>query len=158
MIFVTVGTQLPFDRLIRAMDELAPLLGGERIFAQTKGGHYKPRNIEVMDYLCATEFMELATKARLIVSHAGTGTIISALVNKKPIVIMPRLAFRGEHRNEHQLATAMKMDELQYVHVAYDNKQLRDFILNDDMECLKELGETASDELVRSLTDFILDR
>ena len=29
MIFVTIGTQLPFDRLIKAIDELAPQIDEE---------------------------------------------------------------------------------------------------------------------------------
>lgn len=30
----------------------------------------------------------------------------------KPIIIVPRLASLMEHRNDHQIATAMRMDEL----------------------------------------------
>ena len=33
MIFVTVGMQLPFDRLLQAVDEIAPRLG-KRVVAQ----------------------------------------------------------------------------------------------------------------------------
>ena len=36
------------------------------------------------------------------------GSIITAIDNNKPIVIMPRLHKYGEHRNDHQLATAHK--------------------------------------------------
>lgn len=154
MIFVTVGTQLPFDRLVRAVDEIAPSMD-EEIIVQTNNGTYRPRNTSCRDYLCAEEFDEIFRRARLIVSHAGMGTIISALMYKKPIVIMPRFAFLGEHRNEHQFVTAMKMNELKYVHVAYDNKQLRDMILNKDIRSLRDLSNTASESLIRSLTDFI---
>ena len=91
----------------------------------------------------------------MIVSHAGMGTIISALMYKKPIIIMPRFAFLGEHRSEHQFVTAMKMNELKYVHVAYDNKQLRDMILNKDIRSLRDLSNMASENLIRSLKDFI---
>jgi hypothetical protein len=45
VIFVTVGTQLPFDRLIEAIDAIAPSLN-EPIFAQTGKSTYGPRNIE----------------------------------------------------------------------------------------------------------------
>lgn len=155
MIFVTVGTQLPFDRLIRAIDEIVPDLANEEVIAQTNNGNYKPLHIKVCDYICTGDFDKLMDRARLIISHAGTGTIISALMKKKPIIIMPRLAFLGEHRNEHQLATAMKMNELNYVHVAYDKKQLRDLLLNGDIQNLQCIGDYASEELIRSVFDFI---
>ena len=155
MIFVTVGTQLPFDRLIRAIDEIVPDLANEEVIAQTNGGNYMPHHIKVCSYVCTEDFDKLMDRARLIISHAGTGTIISALKKKKPIIIMPRLAFLGEHRNEHQLATAMKMNELNYVHVAYDKKQLRDLLLNGNIQNLQCIGDHASEELIRSITDFI---
>ena len=55
----------------------------------------------------------------MIYAHAGMGTILSALKQDKPIIIVPRLASLKEHRNDHQIATAMRMDELGYVYVAY---------------------------------------
>lgn len=52
------------------------------------------------------EFDKLCHDARLIVAHAGMGTIISAMTKGKPIIVFPRIAALGEHRNEHQLATS----------------------------------------------------
>lgn len=46
MIFVTVGTQLPFDRLIEMVDEAAPELDQE-IFAQTGSGKYIPKTLNI---------------------------------------------------------------------------------------------------------------
>lgn len=158
MIFVTVGTQLPFDRLIRTIDEMAPLLNGEKIIAQTNGGKYIAKNIECIAYFSSEEFNTIISRARMIISHAGIGSIISALTHKKPIIIMPRRASLGEHRNDHQLATARKMDELKFVNVAYDEQQLRDFMLNRNIQSLHVLGDHASDTLIRSIADFIMDR
>lgn len=157
MIFVTVGTQLPFDRLIRAVDEVAPYLNGERIIAQTNGGKYVVKNIECKKYFSAAEFEDLVSQSRLIISHAGTGTIISAMRHEKPVVIMPRRASLGEHRNEHQLATARKMDELKFVDVVYDEQQLRGFIQNKKNQNVNLLGDRASDKLIQSITDFIME-
>lgn len=157
MIFVTVGTQLPFDRLIRAVDEIAPDLNGEEIIAQTKGGAYVPRHIKQTGYLCTAEYSDTMRRARLIISHAGMGTIITGLMLNKPIIVVPRLFSLGEHRNEHQLATAKKMQELGMVHVAYDNRQLRDLLLTGNIRCLRHLDDKASDELIQSITDFIAD-
>ena len=110
MIFVVTGTQLPFDRLIRMLDEIAPQLD-EEIVAQVNGSGYLPRHINTIDLLPPDEFDRLFSSARLIVAHAGIGTIITAMQQQKPIIIFPRIAALGEHRNEHQLATAEKMKE-----------------------------------------------
>lgn len=158
MIFVTVGTQLPFDRLIRAVDEIAPHLNGERIIAQTNGGKYVAKNLECRKYFAAVEFNTLISRSRLIISHAGTGSIISAMTHEKPIIIMPRHASLGEHRNDHQLATARKMDELNFVTVAYDERQLQYLILNKEIGSLQSLSDNASDRLIQSIIDFITDK
>lgn len=157
MIFVTTGTQLPFDRLIRAMDEIAPDLGDEEIIAQAQNDSYVPHSIKVIGYLSSAEYKDIMSRARLIVSHAGTGTIISALMLKKPIIVMPRYASLGEHRNEHQSATVKKFEELQLVYAAYDSKQLQDLVRRDNIKCRKELGSDASDSLIHSLKNYILD-
>lgn len=155
MIFVTVGTQLPFDRLIQAVDEIAPFLNGERIVAQTHGGNYIAKNIECRAYMYSDEFNTVLSQSRMIISHAGIGTIMSALALRVPIIVMPRRVSLGEVRNEHQLATAKKMDELDFVNVAYDEKQLQELVLSGNIQCLCPLQDKVSDELIESIVDFI---
>lgn len=155
MIFVTVGTQLPFDRLIRAIDEIVPRLDGEKVIAQTCGGQYTANFIECRPYIPADEFNAIVKQSRLIVSHAGIGIIITALMMEKPCIVMPRLVSLGEHRSEHQLATAKKMQELNLVNVAYNNRQLRDLLLNGNFLTMHHLDNKVSNELIQSIMDFI---
>ena len=155
MIFVTVGTQEPFDRLIEIMDQMAATID-EEIIAQTFKGEYIPKNMKTVEFLTPDKFNELFTQARIIIAHAGMGTIISALQASKPIIIFPRIAALGEHRNEHQLATAKKMGELNYVYVANKEEELKELIQNSDkLEVLKELGNEASPELIRGIKSLI---
>lgn len=154
MIFATVGTQAPFDRFVKILDEIAPELE-EEIIAQTCKGEYQVKNIKTVDFLPPDEFNELFAKARIIIAHAGMGTIISALKAQKPIIIMPRIASWGEHRNDHQMATAMKLDELGYVYAAYDGKQLHELLKKKDLEPLCTIGDEASKTLIESLKEFI---
>ncbi|MBQ4357938.1 MAG: glycosyl transferase family 28 [Paludibacteraceae bacterium] len=150
MIFVTIGTQAPFDRFIEMMDEIA---GGmkEEIVAQTCHGTYEPKHLKTIDFVPPDEFEQLFTKARLIVAHAGMGTILSALSRNKPIIVFPRIAALGEHRNEHQLATAKKMKELGLVYVASNREELEQLIKTESLESLAKIGETASESLTESL-------
>lgn len=109
MILVTVGMQLGFDRLIRAMDELAPSLGME-VIAQTGKGSYVPANMTAREKIGPGEFEELIQRSRLIVSHAGIGTILTAQRFSTPIVLFPRRFDHGEHRNDHQVATVRNLE------------------------------------------------
>jgi len=104
MIFVTIGTQLPFDRLIRALDEMAGDVGDD-IFAQVGEGTYEPSNFQWCRYLTPQDFNAKVSSSKIIVSHAGIGSVLSAQRWGKPILIFPRLLSHAEHRNDHQLAT-----------------------------------------------------
>ncbi len=154
MIFVITGTQLPFDRLIRMLDELAPQLN-EEIVAQVNGSGYLPHHINTIDILPPDEFDRLFNRARLIVAHAGMGTILSALTMHKPLIVFPRIAALGEHRNEHQLATAEKVKEAGYCYVATDKEELQSLLLTPDLRPLYSIGAYATDSLVQSITEFV---
>ena len=154
MIFVTIGTQAPFDRFIKIVDEIAPQLG-EEIIAQVYKCGFEPKHIKTINFLAPDEFNDLFDKARLIVSHAGMGTILSALQKHKPIIIFPRIAALGEHRNEHQLATAEKFKELGSVYVAMNEEELKELMVRKDLVSLAQIGSTASESLIESIEAFI---
>lgn len=154
MIFATIGTQAPFDRFIKIIDEMAPQLG-EEVVAQVYHCNFTPRNIKTVDFLPPDAFNELYKKARLIVAHAGMGTILSAMQQQKPIIIFPRIAALGEHRNEHQMATAKKFKELGSVYVAMSEEELKQLLLRKDLQCLQKIGDSASENLIKSIEDFI---
>lgn len=158
MIFVTIGTQAPFDRLIEAIDRLAPSLG-ELVVAQTLGGSYQPRNIDLVDFISPDRFSEYVNNASLIIAHAGMGTIISTIMAGKTLVVVPRKASLGEHRNEHQMATAKRLESMGYVNVAYETGELEDMLKR--RETLKRppvLGDKASDTLIASIAAFITQK
>lgn len=126
MIFITVGNLDPFDRLIRAVDAwIAEQSQPVEVLAQIGTGQYRPANCKSVDFLSPHEYREAFSQAKLIVSHAGMGTIITALEYNKPIIIMPKRASLGEQRNEHQLATARRFRRSEHLQVAEDVEQLR---------------------------------
>jgi UDP-N-acetylglucosamine transferase subunit ALG13 len=158
MIFVTAGTQLPFDRLIKTIDHIAAEFPNTNFVVQALHSNYKARNIEVLDFISPADFTKYIDNCDLIVSHAGMGTIISALVKKKPIIVMPRLAKYKEHRNEHQLGTTKQMDLLGYVDVAYDEYELAHKFRQmwpNQVVPRNSIGNVASEKIITSLNDFI---
>ena len=109
VIFVTVGTQLPFDRLIRGVDLWAAEHPDIPVFGQTgtiAGDGYTPKHMEHSSTLPPSRYDELCREADLIIAHAGTGSFIKALTFGTPILAVPRKGALNEHRNDHQIATA----------------------------------------------------
>lgn len=127
MILVTVGMQLGFDRLIEAMDKIAPSIDMQ-IIAQTGRGTYQPRNMTAREKIGPSEFEDLVQKSRLIVSHAGIGTVLTAQRFAKPIILFPRRFDHGEHRNDHQAATARNLDGRPGILVAMEEADLAGII------------------------------
>lgn len=157
MIFVTVGEQLPFDRLIRTVDEWAGASGKE-VFAQIGQSDWKPKYIAYKYFLSPQEFEEKFLAAEVIIAHAGMGTIITALELGKPILVLPRQASLGEHRNNHQFSTANRFLALNYISVALDEAELKKK-LNNLMEAViaqKDKGiAEPSPLLIRTIRNFI---
>ena len=159
MIFVTVGTQLPFDRMIAALDAWAGARAGSTTCSPRSGrARCETSTIEAARFLPPAECRERMLAADAIVAHAGMGTILSALELGKPLVIMPRLAAFGEHRNDHQLATAKRFAALGRVAVAFDEHELPAQL--DALERLsapERISPYASGELIAALRSFIAE-
>ncbi|OHB73630.1 MAG: hypothetical protein A2Z25_11765 [Planctomycetes bacterium RBG_16_55_9] len=129
MIFLTVGTQFSFDRLIKAVDRAVEAGGiDEQVYAQIGDSSYRPRNFEAICHLEKHLFDDCMRKASSVISHAGMGTITMALDNAKPLLVMPRLSKYGEVVNDHQVAIARKYEQLGHVLVAYDEQDVSEKI------------------------------
>lgn len=156
MIFIIVGTQEPFDRLIRYMDEWAGITGYYDIVAQIAEASYKPSNFRWFEFAPVSEFDKQFREAHLIVSHAGMGSIISALQYAKPIIVMPRLASLKEHRNDHQVATARSFSRLGYVNSVYSKEELFDSLnKRNQIKPVPPIKQEASELLLSALHEFI---
>jgi UDP-N-acetylglucosamine transferase subunit ALG13 len=124
VIFVTVGSQEPFDRLIRGVDEWARTRIRSDVFAQIASSNYQPQHIRYTRFVEPAEFNRVIREASVIVAHAGMGSIISALELGKRIVVMPRRANLRETRNDHQVATAERFGAQGNIIVANDESEL----------------------------------
>ncbi len=155
MIFLTVGTILPFDRLVRAVDEAVGRgLIQDKVFAQIGKTKAIPRHIESADVLDKDTFGAKVDQASSIISHAGMGSITMALTHNKPLLVMPRLKRYGEHVNDHQLGTAKKFEELGCIVVAYTEDELPEKVRQ--LETFVPKKRTAAPEAVaRRIADFL---
>jgi len=162
MIFLTVGTQLPFDRLVRALDSWAGARGHADIFGQIAdpgASGYRPKHFPFTENVPPGEFQQRCRDAALIVAHAGMGSLITAMSFGKPILVMPRRGHLGEHRNDHQFATAEKLGNRPGVAVALDEAELGqklDALLAGTGPAGGSLPPFAEDRLVAAVRQAIL--
>jgi UDP-N-acetylglucosamine transferase subunit ALG13 len=117
LIFITLGSrEYQFNRLLKEVDSL--LENGkinESVFAQIGQSDYIPRNYTYVKFLSPEEFSSYQNKASLIITHGGTGAIISALKKQKKIIAIPRLSKYKEHTDNHQQQITRMMKKLSYI-------------------------------------------
>ena len=156
MIFATVGGQMPFERLIRLVDEWAGREGRDDVVAQVGLG-LTPRNLDCVRMLAPPEFRATMREARVVVAHAGMGTILTALELGKPLLVLPRLARLGETRNDHQVATARRLAEAGLVAAAFtDSEFLKKLESAELLPAPDPIRERAPDALVERIRSFAL--
>lgn len=156
VILLSVGTQLPFDRLVKAVDEWAMRCGRRDILAQIGPSDYQTKALNSFAFLDQGAFAALQAEASLLVSHAGMGSIITALELGKPIIILARDHRRGEHRNGHQIATLRQFRSFPGVFIAEDEEHLVALLGRADSLAASPLLSTeAPKEFLEKLADFI---
>ena len=108
MIFATLGTnETPFDRLVTALAGLDT--AGEELIVQRGASTVPLPDAVVHDFLPFEQLVGLMERARLVVTHAGVGSILVALsVGKRPIVV-PRSRHYREAVDEHQSELADRL-------------------------------------------------
>ena len=155
MIFLTVGSMFPFDRLVRSVDEMLghKLIDGD-IVAQIGNGLYEPKHMTFDRYVEKSEYDEKVAAATMLIGHAGAGTIALALRHRKPLLVVPRLKQYKEHVNDHQVVTARKYENLGYVLVAYDMQAIPEK-LHALQTFLPQPRETRPQDMARRIGAFL---
>lgn len=128
MIFVTVGSQkFQFNRLLKEIDKLVEnRIIQDDVFAQCGVSDYKPINYDYKDFLTQEEFKEHMNSADIVITHAGTGAIITALKNEKKVIAIPRLSKYGEHVDNHQIELINEFKELNFIEPIYEISELKE--------------------------------
>ncbi|MCI8427287.1 MAG: glycosyl transferase [Lachnospira sp.] len=117
MIFVILGTQkFQLNRLLKALDKLCENKTiTEEIFAQIGHSNYHPKNYLYTNFLDRLVFEKKMKDSSLVITHGGVGSIITAINEKKPIIVFPRLKKYKEHVDDHQLEIARAFSKKNYV-------------------------------------------
>ncbi|WP_159723674.1 PssE/Cps14G family polysaccharide biosynthesis glycosyltransferase [Enterococcus sp. CSURQ0835] len=157
MIFVTLGSQrFQFNRLLKYIDELVDSDGiEEEVFAQVGYSDYIPKNYSFEQFLDRDEFKINIEKANIIITHAGTGAIITGLKNKKNVIAVPRLAMYGEHIDDHQLQIVDNFTKKNYIMSAQNAESIRESIILVKKGVTREKFKSNNLFFLRSLEKLI---
>lgn len=108
MIFITVGTSLPHDELVKRIDEL--VRQGkikDDVVAQIGAGKYRPKYIESFRF--APNLEEYYSKADIVISNCGAGTIMENVTKGRALIVIQNPDITGGH--EWELVTKMEKGE-----------------------------------------------
>ncbi len=156
MILLSVGTQLPFDRLTRTVDAWAARNRIVDIFAQIGPACYRPVAMPYVDFMEPDLFRRLQEDCSLMISHAGMGSIITAMELGKPIIIMARDHRRKEHRNGHQFSTLKQFANVPGVYPCTSEDELNALLeRSDSLTAEPSLAGTAPDAMIDALASYI---
>lgn len=131
MILVTVST-FGFERLVTKMDQIAGRID-EEVIMQIGRTEYTPRNAKYFQFTTAEELRKLCQKARVVVTH-GAMTIIDALEQGTPVVVVPRLKRYNEVIDDHQLGFVRELEKEGKVIAVYDVEEIEEALKKADLK------------------------
>jgi UDP-N-acetylglucosamine transferase subunit ALG13 len=127
MILVTVGiSNLPFERLLSAVDKLPRT--GEELVVQCGPAGTRPRGALCVDYLPFADFDRYVRDARVVICHAGIGSVGACLTSGRHPIVVPRLKQHGEAVDDHQRRFARRLAELGLASSIEDVRDLADAV------------------------------
>ncbi len=156
MIFVTLGSQkFQFNRLLKELDKLVENKKiKEKIFAQIGYSDYKPKNYEYKEFVDRDEFQAQMKRSDIIITHGGTGAIITAVKQGKKVIAIPRLAKYEEHVDDHQIQIVEEFEKSGIIKAVYDTKDLKD-ALDEIQNMTFERYESNTENIINDIEKFI---
>lgn len=156
MILVILGTQdKPFTRLLEALD--AQKKAGaiqDELIVQAGCTKLDTDSMKIFDLLPIDEFDALINDADVIITHAGVGSILSALKKGKKVIACARLAQYGEHTNDHQLQIQEEFARQGYLISCEDFSKIHE-IINKLNEFSPNPYISTTENVVNTIRDFI---
>jgi UDP-N-acetylglucosamine transferase subunit ALG13 len=151
MILVTTGTNgPPFDRLLSELDGIGK---DEDLVVQHGPSAIRPPGATCFEYVSFPRLVELVREARLVVTHAGVGTILVSLMNGKRPLVVPRRERFKEAVDDHQLELSRRLESQGLV-----------VLVEDPADLLRVVGSTrpevehwspGNQPLVADLRDYL---
>jgi len=152
MLVVTIGTSFPFDRLL---DSVARIRTDEPILVQRGHSTWRADGVECSDFWPFPILIDHVRRARLVITHAGVGSILMCLQNGKRPIVTARLRRFGEAVDDHQLELAHRLHEAGLVTLVEDLRRLP-AVVADSTET--DIRPANARSLVDDLRAYLRDR
>jgi UDP-N-acetylglucosamine transferase subunit ALG13 len=98
----------------------------EEVVTQIGSTAYKPQAARWFTFTTQEEMESLCERARVVVSHGGAGSILTALRHHRPLIVVPRRRKFREVIDDHQLELATALSSAGVLLVANDISELRE--------------------------------
>lgn len=156
MIFVTLGSQkFQFNRLLKKLDNLVKNSKiKEEIFAQIGYSDYKPQNYKYKDFVDRDQFKDIMSKSDIVITHGGTGAIITAVKQEKKVIAMPRLAKYGEHVDDHQIQIVKEFEDSGIIKAVYDIEDLEKALTSINSEHFEKY-KSNTQTIINDIEEYI---
>lgn len=156
MILVLLGTfPLKFDRpLFEIEDLIKEGVITDKVIVQNGHTQFKSEHMVFRPFLPLEELLELYNKADLIISQAGTGSIIKGLKKNKKIIAIPRLAKYAEVVDDHQTELLKEFADENYLLAWNEGDKLSDILKKVDSFIPKKF-ESNNREITQYLINYI---
>jgi UDP-N-acetylglucosamine transferase subunit ALG13 len=116
----------------------------------------RPHGARSVDYLPFEDFDSLVAAVRVVVTHAGIGSVAAALAHGRRPVVVPRLRRFGEAVDDHQSSFARRLEDARLVTVVEDLDRLPEVVAASDHSAQPTGGPDLSVE-IRTVLDDLLD-
>jgi len=149
---------LPFERLVRAVDEWSRLNPSKEVFLQIGETQYEPRHAPFARMISMAEYRRRLRECDLFVAHVGMGSILQALEDRKQMLMLPRHQEWGEHTSDHQLHTAERFGHLPGLKVVDTVEALQremTALLQTPLPTGDAISNQASPELLAGVCNFL---
>lgn len=113
MILVTLGTQK--EQFTRLLDYIEKSKINDKIIVQAGHTKYKSKKMEIFDFIPYEEMDEYIKEADMIITHSGTGSVLTPLKKGKTVIVCARLSKYEEHVDDHQVELLEVFKEEGYV-------------------------------------------
>ncbi|QTN00816.1 exopolysaccharide biosynthesis protein [Sediminibacillus dalangtanensis] len=156
MILVVLGThELPFTRLLDEVDRLKKeSIIKEEVIVQHGHTPYSSERLTLKPFVSYEEMDALYDDASLVITHAGTGSVITGLRKGKTVIAAPRLKKYGEHNDDHQLQLVEAFTAQGHILSWHDGEKL-EAVINQAKHFVPKPFQSGKQRLQQILTDFI---
>ena len=156
MIFITLGSQkFQFNRLLKKVDELVSKKKiTDKVFAQIGYSDYKPKNYEFKNFIDRDEFKKIMSQSNIIITHGGTGAIITGVKQEKKVIAIPRLKQYQEHVDDHQVQIVKEFENSGIIKAVYDIDDLESVLVNIKKVKLQKY-ESNTENIIKDIRNFI---